>query len=410
MLETQNPEIDVSYLQKKIEAEIALQRQRREEMRKSGPPEKLTINDPYSWAQLSETLKMAELNVNAGAEVTSMLHYRGIVRKFARLLGKITIYLGRVITIPQRHFNSSLLHCLRITLDGIRDMNRNTAVLEGQVRRIEGLLHEKSAIIDYLKTGLVTQERRVAILLEELQSQVDSGGKRQVSPTVKVPDILDPLYLAFEEQFRGSREEIRARLLEYVPLVRRSGAGMEGREILDIGCGRGEWLQIMQDEGLAAKGLDLNHVLVRECRDKGFAVEEIDALSYLRSLPDNSIGAITSFHLIEHLSFADRIALFDESVRVLKSGGLALFETPNPRNLLVGGCNFWADPTHLRPLYPETHKFLLEYRGFSNVELLFLHPHEGDQRLPEEEAPKLALRLNEILSCARDYTIVGYKA
>lgn len=412
MLETQNPEIDVSYLQKKIEAELTLQQQRREEMQKSGPPEKLTINDPYSWAQLSETLKMAELNVNAGAEVTSMLHYRGIVRKFARLLGKITIYFGRVITIPQRNFNSSLLHCLRITLDGIRDMNRNTAVLERQVRGIEGLLHEKSAIIDYLKTGLVTQERRVAILLEELQSQVDSGGKRQadVSRTVKVPDILDPLYLAFEEQFRGSREEIRARLLEYVPLVREAGAGMEGSEILDIGCGRGEWLQIMQDEGLAAKGLDLNHVLVRECRDKGFAVEEIDALSYLRSLPDNSVGAITSFHLIEHLCFEDRIALFDESVRVLKSGGVALFETPNPRNLLVGGCNFWADPTHLRPLYPETHKFLLEYRGFSNVELLFLHPHEGDQRLPEEEAPKLALRLNEILSCARDYTIVGYKA
>lgn len=412
MLETKNPEITLSYLREKIEAEITLQQKRREELRKTGVSEELVINDPYSWAQLSETLKMAELNVNAGAEVTSMLHHRGIVRKFARLLGKITIYLGRVITIPQRNFNSSLLHCLRITLDGIRDMNRNTAVLERQVRSIEGLLHEKSAIIDYLKTGLVTQERRIAILLEELQAQVDSGERRQdaVSGKVKVPDILDPLYLAFEEQFRGSREEIRARLLEYVPLVRAAGAGTEGKEILDIGCGRGEWLKIMRDEGLVAKGLDLNHVLVQECREKGFAVVEQDALSYLRSLPDNSLGAITSFHLIEHLGFEERIALFDESVRVLQSGGVALFETPNPRNLLVGGCNFWADPTHLRPLYPETHKFLLEYRGFSDVELFFLHPHEGEQRLPEDEAPKLALRLNEILSCARDYAIIGYKA
>ncbi len=157
-------------------------------------------------------------------------------------------------------------------------------------------------------------------------------------------------------------------------------------------------------------GLDLNHVLVQECVEKGFQVEENDALQYLRSLPDNSLGAITSFHLIEHLDFETRIALFDESVRVLKQGGFALFETPNPRNLLVGGCNFWADPTHLRPLYPETHQFLMEYRGFCKVELLFLHPHEGEQRLPEEEAPMLASRLNEVLSCARDYSIVGYKA
>ena len=412
MLESQNPEIAASYLQEKIEEEMKLQQKRLEEKQKSGSPEELKINDPYCWAQLNDTLKVAELNANAGAEVTSMLHHRGIVRKFARLIGKVTIYLGRVITIPQRNFNSSILHCLRITLDGIRDMNRNTVVLESQVRRIEGHLNEKSAIIDYLKTGLVTQERRVAILLEELQNQVDSGERKvgDAPRNVNVPDILDPLYLAFEEQFRGSREEIRERLLEYVPLVRAAGAGGEGKEILDIGCGRGEWLKLMQDEGLTAKGLDLNHVLVQECRDKGFAVEENDALSYLRSLPDNSLGAVTSFHLIEHLSFEDRIALFDESVRVLKSGGVALFETPNPRNLLVGGCNFWADPTHLRPLYPETHKFLMEYRGFCNVELLFLHPHEGDQRLPEDEAPKLAFRLNEVLSCARDYTIVGYKA
>jgi O-antigen chain-terminating methyltransferase len=410
MLETNNPDINIADLQEKIELELEEQQKGGGAVKKGEPPENLIINDPYSWGQLSETLKMAELHVNAGAEVTSMLHYRGIVRRIARLAGKITIYLGRVITIPQRTFNSSILHSQRIILDGIRDMNRNTALLERQMKQIE----EKSALIDYLKTGLTTQERRISVLLEELQNQtvavpVDTA-QEVVSRKINVPDILDPLYLAFEEKFRGSREEIRERLLKYVPLIREAGAGTEGREILDVGSGRGEWLEIMKDEGLKAKGLDLNHVLVQQCHEKGLEVEENDALSFLRSLPDNSLGAITSFHLIEHISFEDRIALFDESVRVLKSGGVAVFETPNPRNLLVGACNFWADPTHLRPLYPETHQFLMEYRGFSNVELLFLHPHEGEQRLPEEEAPELASRLNEVLSCARDYTIVGYKA
>lgn len=408
MLESNNPEIDVAQLLNKVGLELKLQRKKHEGGQESTSQEELKINDPYSWAQLNETLHMAELNANAGAEVTSMLHYRGIVRKFARLLGKITIFLGRVITIPQRNFNSSILHSQRIILDGIRGMNQNTALLERQMEQLK----EKSALIDYLKTGLITQERRVSILLEELRGQINAGVSDQESQrsSLDAPDILDPLYLAFENQFRGTREEIRERLLEYVPFLREAKAGIEGREVLDIGCGRGEWLEIMKNEGFAAKGLDLNHVLVQECRDKGFEVEENDAVSYLRSLPDNSLGAITSFHLIEHLSFDERVALFDESVRVLKPGGLALFETPNPRNLLVGSCNFWADPTHLRPLYPETHEFLMEYRGFCKIKLLFLHPHEGEQRLPEEEAPQLASRLNEVFSCARDYTVIGYKA
>lgn len=412
MLESNNPDINLAVLQEKIEKELKSQQKNPDAAHNHVLPEEMKINDPYSWAQMSDTLKMAELNANAGAEVTSMLHYRGIVRKFARFVGKIVIVLGRVITIPQRNFNSSILHCLHIILDGIRDMNRNTALQDRFLRQMHEQLKEKSAVIDYLKSGLTSQERRVSILLEELRNQTGRGDApvEVTHRTVGTSDILDPLYLAFEEKFRGSREEIRERLQEYIPLIVEAGAGTEDREILDIGCGRGEWLGLMKDEGLAALGLDINHVLIHECRAKGYKVEENDALTYLRSIPDNRFGAITSFHLIEHLGFEERIALFDECARVLKPGGIALFETPNPRNLLVGGCNFWADPTHLRPLYPETHQFLMEYRGFSNVRLMFLHPHEGDQRLPEEEAPRLAARLNEILSCARDYSIIGYKA
>jgi O-antigen chain-terminating methyltransferase len=415
MLETQNPEIDLAQLLEKIGLELKLQQKSVAGDRDRLAPEELTINDPYSWGQLGATLNVAEQNVNAGAEVTSMLHYRGLMRKVARFLGKITVFLGRVITIPQRNFNSAILHSLRVTLDGIRDMNRSTALFERriaeQIRLFDEQLKKKSALIDYLKTGVVTQERRVSVLLQELRRQLmaEGGSKESFAQNLTSPDILDPLYLAFENQFRGTRELIKERLLEYVPLIREAKAGTAGREILDIGCGRGEWLEIMSNEGLQAKGLDLNHVLVQECREKGFEVLENDALSHLRSLPDSSIGAITAFHLIEHLTFDDRISLFDESVRVLKPGGIALFETPNPRNLLVGSCDFWSDPTHLRPLYPETHQFLLEYRGFCKVELIFLHPHEGEQRLPEEEAPQLAARLNEIFSCARDYTVVGYK-
>lgn len=418
MLESNNPEIDINQLLDKVGLELKLQKKIQSGRQGDCSHTDLHVNDPYSWGQLSDTLNIAEQNANAGAEVTSMLHYRGVVRKIAKFLGKVVIYLGRVITIPQRNFNSSILHSLRITLDGIRDMNRDTAVLQDRLRQFEERLDEndqkskeKDNLIGYLKNGLVLQERRVSILLEELRSQLTEKGegKNCDLQAVDVPDIHDPLYLAFENQFRGTREEIRERLLEYLPLINKCGAGVEGREVLDIGCGRGEWLGILKDAGLLARGVDLNDVLVQECVDAGYEVEKNDAIKYLRSLPDNCLGAITSFHLIEHLDLNNRIALFDESVRVLKPGGVALFETPNPRNLLVGSCNFWADPTHLRPLYPETHQFLLEYRGFCDVELLFLHPHDPEQCLPEQEAPELAARLNDVFSCARDYTIIGYK-
>jgi len=189
MLETNNPEIDVAQLLEKIGLELKLQQKKTRGKQNRVAPEELEFNDPYSWGQLASTLDVAEQNVNAGAEVTSMLHYRGIVRQFARLLGKITVFLGRVITIPQRNFNSSILHSLRIILDGIRDMNRNTVLLERQMKRI----NEKSALIDYLKTGLITQERRVSILLQELRKQVTAAddSKQTISQDLKVPDSND---------------------------------------------------------------------------------------------------------------------------------------------------------------------------------------------------------------------------
>lgn len=215
MLETQNPEIDLAQLLEKIGLELHRQHKSVVGRLDRVASEELAINDPYSWGQLGSTLNVAEQNVNAGAEVTSMLHYRGIMRKIARFLGKVTIFLGRVITIPQRNFNSAILHSFRITLDGIRDMNRSTALFERQIaeqmRHFDEQLKKKSALIDYLKTGLITQERRVSILLEELRRELTTadGSQKALSPHLTGLDILDPLYLAFENQFvdQSSRKE-----------------------------------------------------------------------------------------------------------------------------------------------------------------------------------------------------------
>jgi len=145
--------------------------------------------------------------------------------------------------------------------------------------------------------------------------------------------------------------------------------------------------------------------MVQQCRDRGFDVQESDALEYLKKLDPNSLGVITGFHIIEHLPLRTLISLFDESLRALMPGGMVIFETPNPENIIVGSCNFYYDPTHIRPIPPDVLQFLAETRGFVKTEILRLHPlnfiSETDKRID-----KIVERFNKEL----DYSVIGYKA
>ena len=137
-------------------------------------------------------------------------------------------------------------------------------------------------------------------------------------------------------------------------------------------------------------------------------VVEGDVIEYLCSLPDASLGAVSAFHLIEHLRFGVLIKLLDETVRVLKPGGFAIFETPNPENILVGACNFYFDPTHRNPLPPGMMQFLAESRGLCHVEIMRLNPY-GDSYKVKDNGLELAKRFNDYFYGPQDYAVVGYK-
>jgi 2-polyprenyl-3-methyl-5-hydroxy-6-metoxy-1,4-benzoquinol methylase len=424
MIEKNNPHIDVAQLMALVQGEIDRQRGQLSAAGSStGSGKPVTeSNNPYQWSQLQPSLEVAQQNAAAGSQLSSMLHYRKSIRWFFRGIGKIILYIGRVITVPQRNYNNAVLHSLRIILNGIRDINRSNDErfhqvnqrfddINPRVNELERRDREKEHLIGYLKATLIMQERRVSMFLDEARRCLpETFTQEQLQEIVcEKGHLLDALYVTFEDKFRGTREEIKERLAVYLPLIEQSGGATEQRPLLDIGTGRGEWLELLKDNGFSAHGVDLNDTLVSQCSERGLEVEVHDALQYLRSLPEASLGVITGFHIIEHLPMEMQLDLYSEAVRVLKSGGMAIFETPNPQNLLVGACNFYADPTHKRPLYPETQKFFLEYSGFSKVVLKYLHPHDAGARLPENEAPELAGRLNDLLSCARDYAVIGYK-
>jgi 2-polyprenyl-3-methyl-5-hydroxy-6-metoxy-1,4-benzoquinol methylase len=180
--------------------------------------------------------------------------------------------------------------------------------------------------------------------------------------------------------------------------------------ILDVGCGRGEWLELLREHQLQAAGIDLNRVVLAICQERGLPVVEADAVAHLQSLPEASLGAVTAFHLIEHLALPRMLDLLDAAWRALKPGGVAVFETPNPNNMFVSSRYFYLDPTHRHPIPPALGRFLAEARGFERVEILELHPWPVEQRVDVSTGGAVAARFNECFYGPQDYAIIGWKA
>jgi SAM-dependent methyltransferase len=215
---------------------------------------------------------------------------------------------------------------------------------------------------------------------------------------------LDAFYAAFEDKFRGSREDITQRLQVYLPRLEDVRQDLLDFQILDLGTGRGEWLELLRSSGYTAVGVDSNQIMAERCRARGLEVVEADAIAYLAELPDQSMGVITGFHIIEHLPFQGLIRLFQEAIRVLCPGGLIIFETPNADNILVGASSFYSDPTHQSPLISSTVRFIAEFVGFESAEILNLHPYPDQSRLT---GSPLADRFSDYFYGPQDYAILA---
>jgi SAM-dependent methyltransferase len=186
-------------------------------------------------------------------------------------------------------------------------------------------------------------------------------------------NILSALfYRALEEKFRGTREEIKSRLLIYLPFLQPLIKVYTSGQVLDIGCGRGEWLELLNEQGFDAKGVDLDGGMLEACRELGLQVEQIDALTYMRAQPASSFCVVSLFHVAEHLPFNILQQIVQEAKRILLPGGLLIIESPNPENIYVSTNRFYLDPTHQNPIPPELMAFLPEYYNYHRIKILRL--------------------------------------
>lgn len=211
-------------------------------------------------------------------------------------------------------------------------------------------------------------------------------------------------YSAFEAQFRGPRELIAQRLKIYGRFLAPLARFFAGGAALDLGCGRGEWMEFAQAAGLKPVGIDMDAGMLSDCTQRGLDVRQGDALDHLSSLPSNSQALVSAFHLAEHLTFDQVWHLVSESLRVLQPGGLLIIETPNAENIVVGSSFFYMDPTHQKPLHSELLGFVMQSAGFSRSALLRLN-----------EDPALAAKeylsvLDVLTGVSPDLAIVAQKA
>ncbi|MCH9647949.1 MAG: methyltransferase domain-containing protein [Deltaproteobacteria bacterium] len=224
-------------------------------------------------------------------------------------------------------------------------------------------------------------------------------------------------YLELERRYRGTVEEIEQRLAVYLPFL--EGVG----PVLDLGCGRGESLLVLGRQGIPCRGVDGSREMVQHCRQLGLEVEEGDLFNCLEGVEPGSLGAVVSFHVIEHLPAPSLDRLVRLAFRALAPGGVLVLETPNPLSVVVAARNFWLDPTHQRPIHPDSLRLSYELAGFEKIEHLELRPFAEADRLPEidltslpEEQRKVADRVNrlrdrldELLFGFQDYSLVGVK-
>lgn len=346
---------------------------------------------------------------------------------------------------PQETFNAAVVEYINGTaierqrLDDLVDECRAAVdealrfreSLAARERRMETAMAAMRLTHDELRTSVGVLQQATQLMRHEiekvsvssLRSTVSGPEPSDVEQTAKTEDwrpktedrSFGHRYVGFEDQFRGTPEAIRARLSEYVALF--EGAS----DVLDIGCGRGEFLLLLRERGISARGVDTNAAMVQVSRDKGLAADEGDALSYLRAQPDQSLGGLFAAQVVEHLEPSYLTAFLDAAFDKLRPGAPIVLETINPACWFAFFESYIRDITHVRPLHPDTLKYLLVATGFQRVDVRYRVPYPDHEKL-QPIAPNATLadsvetlngnveKINRLLFTFLDYAAVGYRA
>lgn len=335
------------------------------------------------------------------------------------ILGRLLLSVYACVNAETRHRGyMARLHHLQLQRDmQALQISQLQHSLQEQMRKqlasLQQAREQQQEKLQHLEQALL-ENRRVS---QELRARLSALESRSLTPAVSIADatrsspqtasnIPESFYLAFENRFRGDETTLRGRLSYYLPLLENIAPLKAGMPLLDIGCGRGEWLHMLPSS-YCRIGVDLNAMNVLACRERGLDAVQMDALVWLSKQPDASLAAISAFHVIEHMSFEQFNTLLDQCMRVLAPGGLLIFETPNPENIVTAATHFHTDPTHLHPLPPAFTEFFVQFKGFEDVTIHRLNPIPREYALSEDS--EVARRCDALFYGPQDYAVTARK-
>ncbi len=303
---------------------------------------------------------------------------------------------------------------LRVIRSSIHELEVKMQSTSDNLGDVSADLKKASATFDRGIDDIRQRQSDMAHAIANLgQTSIPAAGGSQASSAPgglqATNHALDGYYLAFETKFRGSEEDIYQRLKEsYTDIFnKRLSKDLKKMPVVDIGCGRGEMLHLLQELKLKGVGIDLNRSMVERCKQNGYEAYQQDAVAYLRKQKSSSLAAIVGIHIVEHIPFEQLIELLQECYRTVAPGGFVFFETPNAENVVVGSLSFWYDTSHLKPIPPEALAFMLQYVGFGTTEIMRMHP---DQEAPKKISSEAVQKIADKLYGPRDYAAVGYKS
>lgn len=287
------------------------------------------------------------------------------------------------------------------------DLRRDLENVSINVRNNNALLERLDSETEFIKSKVRSLEKKSA-----------AGGKRNAVVYENVPvsapaavsdDYTDIDYFDFENRFRGSIESVKKAQESYLKYFRGK------KHVLDIGCGRGEFLSLMKDNGINAEGVDIYEPYTDYCNSKGLKAHCGDGTAYLAKM--EKTDGIFVGQVVEHMKTGEIIALCNTAYEKLEKGGCIIIETPNPTSLSIYTNAFYIDPSHIKPVHPLTLQYFLEKAGFTDVEIIYTEHSRPPHSIPElkisggesEEFNKAMKKVSDMIFGSQDYAAVAIK-
>lgn len=328
---------------------------------------------------------------------------RGVAGALSGLSDELLRRFESLVARDQRY--DAALRELKTTMAAVQQLTQSLR------RQVEDL-HEAAPAAQ--PAGAPARRKRAAA---QAAAGAPSGGADQLLASDR---IQSHQYVGFEDLYRGSEVDIQGRMSDYVERFR--GAS----DVLDVGCGRGEFLELLREAGIAARGVDLNHEMVERCRARGLDVTEADALGYLRGLPAQSLGGLLAAQVVEHLAPDYLLRFLSAAFDALHPGSTLILETINPASWAAFFDSYIRDLTHQRPVHPDTLRYLVTASGFADAAVEFRSPYAPENKLhrvPDAVRAEIADtpavvrladavdrnvdRLNELLFTYMDYAVIA---